>query len=72
MDPHLTPAVKEAVAAAWHYMTDLYDPNSPTSSLYMQARPELAAQAATFAPGTAAARTTAPDPPSIKAAAARV
>jgi hypothetical protein len=40
-DPELPAAVRTALAATWGYMTALYDPASPTSRLYLQARPDL-------------------------------
>jgi geranylgeranyl pyrophosphate synthase len=40
-DPHLPAAVRTALSATFGYMTALYDPASPTSRLYLQARPEL-------------------------------
>ncbi|TLQ38953.1 polyprenyl synthetase family protein [Streptomyces marianii] len=40
-DPQLPPAARTALSATWGYMTALYDPASPTSSLYLQARSDL-------------------------------
>ncbi|WP_405968997.1 polyprenyl synthetase family protein [Streptomyces sp. NBC_00988] len=40
-DPHLPAPVRTALSATFGYMTALYDPASPTSRLYLQARPEL-------------------------------
>lgn len=40
-DPQLPPAARTALSATWGYMTALYDPASPTSRLYLQARSDL-------------------------------
>ena len=42
-DPLLPPEVRSALSATWGYMTALYDPASPTSRLYLQARTDLLA-----------------------------
>lgn len=44
-DPHLPAPVRTGLAATFGYMTALYDPASPTSRLYLRARPELRAAA---------------------------
>lgn len=41
--PHLPPEIRNALAAIWKYMFDLYDPDSEVSRLYLQARPSIQA-----------------------------
>ncbi|MFE2032579.1 polyprenyl synthetase family protein [Streptomyces scopuliridis] len=40
-DPELPAHVRTALTSTWEYMTALYDPDSPTSRLYLRARPDL-------------------------------
>jgi hypothetical protein len=41
--PHLPPEIRNALAAIWQYMFDLYDLDSEVSRLYLQARPSIQA-----------------------------
>jgi hypothetical protein len=41
--PHLPAEIRNALAAIWQYMFNLYDPDSEVSRLYLQARPSIQA-----------------------------
>ncbi|MFI0769242.1 polyprenyl synthetase family protein [Streptomyces sp. NPDC021218] len=41
-DPHLSVSFRTALQATVRYMTALYDPSTPESRLYLEARPDLA------------------------------